>query len=98
MIWLTVKTRPYRPANGTEGDLFHSWFCFRCQHESEDHPCDILSRSFAFALGDPEYPVEWIEDDVHCDNDTNPRCTAFLAEGAEATTYVKDDRQCELPV
>jgi hypothetical protein len=93
-----MTTIPYRPSNGTEGDLFHSWFCFRCQHESEASPCDILSRSLAFALDRPEYPTEWIEDDVPYPQYSNPRCTAFLAEGAEGSTYVKDERQLELSI
>jgi hypothetical protein len=91
-----MTTRPYRPSNGTEGDLFHSWFCFRCQHDSEDNPCDILTRTFALPLGDPEYPAEWIEDDVSWPQNSNPRCTAFLAIEVEGSTYVKDERQGEL--
>lgn len=91
-----MKTRPYRPANGTEGMLFDDAWCSRCQHESEERPCDILSRSFLFTLRDQQYPVEWIQDDVPYPHDTNPRCTAFLAEDVEGSTYVKDERQGEL--
>ncbi len=93
-----MKTRPYRPANGAEGDLFHEWFCFRCRHESEANPCEILTRSLTFNLGDSEYPAEWVENDVPCANDSNPRCTAFLAEGVEPSTYCEDERQVELPL
>ena len=65
--------KPYRPSNGTEGEIFQEHFCYRCTKDSEASPCDILGRSFWNDLGDPDYPTEWIEND----DGSNPRCTAF---------------------
>jgi len=30
--------RPYRPANGTEGQIFMEQFCFQCLYESKESP------------------------------------------------------------
>lgn len=69
-------SKPYRPANGTEGDFFMEDFCYRCKHDSEDNPCEILGLTFWYSIGDPKYPGEiWIVDD---DGLSNPRCTAFV--------------------
>jgi hypothetical protein len=108
-----MKTRPYRPANGTEGMIFDDAWCSRCQHDAawrEDNesgkPCEILNRTLIFDSDQPEYPTEWVEDDVPYKagfatvqdwfDHTNPRCTAFLAIEVEGSTYVKDERQGEL--
>lgn len=61
-------TRPYRPSNGTEGELFCEEWCYLCIHEVE---CEILTRTFIHDINDPEYPKEWIQDD------DGPQCTAF---------------------
>lgn len=68
-------TRPFRPSNGTGGDIFMAGFCNRCIHMLDDGrpPCDILGRSLGYSIGDPEYPAEWIEDD----DGSNASCTAF---------------------
>ena len=77
-----MKTRPDRPSNGSEGELFHERFCYRCKREpdaSEEldaHGCPILTASFIYDVGDEDYPAEWIEDDAPYPH-TNPRCTAF---------------------
>jgi len=85
--------------------MFDDEWCSRCQRdaawredENSAEPCDILSRSFAYDIGDPEYPTEWIEDDVSWPTPSNPRCTAFEAIGAVGSTYVADERQGELDV
>lgn len=65
----------YRPANGTEGDIFMESFCDRCVNGAD---CEIQDATMAFDVDDPEYPAEWIEDD------DGPRCTAFVAEGPDA--------------
>ena len=97
-----MKTRPYRPSNGTEGAIFDDAWCARCEHDAawrRDEsavPCDILSRSLAYGINDPGYPIEWIEDDGPYDQDTNPRCTAFVETGTEESTYQPDPRQGEL--
>lgn len=99
-----AKIIPYRPANGTEGLLFYDAWCLRCQRDesyrqdqNSGDPCDILTRSFAFAIDDPDYPVEWIEDDVEWPTPSNPRCTAFLEIETEGSTYTLDPRQLEIP-
>jgi len=68
----------YRPSNGTEGMYFMAQFCDHCtkcpMDPDADGQCDILGRSFAYQVDEPEYPKEWIVDD---DGLSNPRCTAF---------------------
>lgn len=74
---ISTLYRPYRPSNGTEGEIFMEQFCHRCAKYPDDpndpNQCDILARSFFHQVGEPEYPKEWIEDG----NLENPRCTAF---------------------
>lgn len=65
---------PYRPSNGTEGDIFRAQFCDRCTRQ--DEPCEILGRTLWLLEDDPNYPTEWV-----CDVGPwpgNPRCTAFV--------------------
>jgi hypothetical protein len=97
-----MTTRPYRPSNGTEGVIFDDEFCSNCQHDAawrEDEraePCDILSRTFFYNIDDPQYPTEWVEDDVQWPEDSKPRCTAFVPIGETPSSYVRDERQGEL--
>lgn len=71
--------KPYRPSNGTEGEMFMSRFCYRCQHdEDEEEPCPILTMTFALPIEDPDYPKEWVHD-----RNGNPDCTAFAPSGAK---------------
>jgi hypothetical protein len=96
-------TLPFRPANGTEGILFDEAWCSRCQRDAawrageSAECCDILTRTFVFPVDNPGYPVEWIEDDVPDDQDSRPRCTAFLPID-DGSTYVADERQGEMNV
>jgi hypothetical protein len=78
-----VSERPYRPSNGTEGEGFICHWCMRCLHDravriSEDYAngCVILASSLAFAIGDPNYPTEWVQDE----DGNNPRCKAFIED------------------
>ncbi len=65
--------KPYRPSNGTEGEMFQEQFCYSCRlGQDEDNPCDILTRSFAFSIGDADYPKEWVHD-----RNGRPTCIAF---------------------
>lgn len=64
-------TEPYRPSNGTEGDIFMDKFCFNCKNNPEENPCLILRDSLAYHIDNPHYPKEWIEDEK------GERCTAF---------------------
>lgn len=73
------EVRKYRPSNGTEGEGFIGCFCMECIHgkyehtgDTNDHPCEILSRSFMYDLKDKEYPEEWIYGE-----DGKPTCTAW---------------------
>ena len=62
--------KPYRPSNGTEGEMFMAEFCDRCS--KCDVGCQIIVASMAFEKDDPEYPKEWVFDSEGC-----PTCTAF---------------------
>lgn len=63
--------KPYRPSNGTEGDIFMSRWCSRCTKDSEASPCSIIGWTMAVDIGDPNYPKQWVTDEK------GPRCTAF---------------------
>ena len=73
-------SKPYQPANGTEGRAFFNDWCDRCAKDdgTEELRCDLIGDSMAFDPGDPGYPKEWVADDAvgH-----GARCTAFEAEG-----------------
>ena len=70
--------KPYRPSNGTEGDMFMAEWCEHCEHDSRwrDDPesagCPILCDTMIYHTRDPEYPKEWIYD-----QEGRPSCTAF---------------------
>ncbi len=61
--------KPYRPANGTEGEIFEHLWCSRCHYYPN---CRIMSRAFIFGIGDREYPGEW-----RISIEGQPECTAF---------------------
>lgn len=68
---------PYRPSNGTEGEIFMSQWCARCvrdegSREDSGDGCAILADTFAYRISEPEYPKEW-----RSDGPQGPRCTAF---------------------
>lgn len=72
----------YRPSNGTEGEYFYATWCRHCQRDAEHRAdpinadgCEILLRSYALDITDPEYPSEWTY------RDGEPVCTAFVREG-----------------
>jgi hypothetical protein len=60
--------------------------------------CEILLASGCFQIDDPNYPPEWIEDDVEWPTPSNPRCTAFkpIDDEEDQGTYVADPRQGDL--
>ena len=66
----------YQPSNGTEGEMFFDRFCWRCQHESEETPCEIMTDTMVFDTRDAEYPREWKYDDAG-----RPTCTKFARRG-----------------
>ncbi len=82
--------RSYRPSSGTEGIAFMAAWCDRCRRDEafrtgHGDSCPIAAASMAFRLGDPEYPVERVTDDL------GARCTAF--EPMEDVGPIRDRRQ-----
>ena len=74
-----MMTKPYRPANGIDGEAFMEQWCQRCQHigaAPEESDCEIVLRSMMHDIDSPEYPQEWVRDDDETPHG-NPRCTAF---------------------
>jgi len=67
--------RPYRPANGTEGQIFMEQFCFQCLYESKESPCPIISQTMMLDDDDPKYPNQWRYDEKGI-----PVCIAFRAQ------------------
>ena len=61
--------KPYRPSNGTEGELFMEMHCYRCVHNG---PCMIPTFAMSFESGHSQYPKEWVFDAYGW-----PTCTAF---------------------
>lgn len=84
----------YRPANGTEGDIFISQWCSHCQNDKalregcavnwmdDFERCDIIDKTMLFNVDDPEYPSEWVYGE-----DGQPCCTAFVATGDERSVF-----------
>jgi hypothetical protein len=54
-------SRPFRPANGTEGQIFLENWCERCSKDNfpEEPVCPIIIKTMAYEIDDPEYPKEW---------------------------------------
>mgnify|MGYP004224667425 CR=1 FL=1 len=68
--------RPYRPSNGTEGDIFMAQWCDKCAlSDYEGDGCMIQLRALAHRVDEPEYPAEW-----SFTNGGAPQCTAFTTE------------------
>ncbi|MEW7009514.1 hypothetical protein [Lentilitoribacter sp. EG35] len=68
----------YRPSNGTEGDIFMSYWCENCllfNFEEPDKACDINLRAMAHSIGENAYPAEW-----QYNNGGEPVCTAFAED------------------
>ena len=73
---------PFRPSNGTEGDMFQGAFCARCTRQAEYRrthdgmdACPIMCASYVYSVRDPGYPKEWV-----FDGEGWPVCTAFERE------------------
>jgi len=79
----------WRPSNGTEGDVFFSAWCSKCERDNVffngrefddatdgDLVCEIIGLTFAHDVKDAEYPSEW-----QYDKDGQPCCTAFVEKG-----------------
>jgi hypothetical protein len=71
--------KPYRPSNGTEGDMFQEKFCNRCKKFGPiEDSCQLLLSSLIYETSHPAYPKEWV-----FDADGRPTCTAFEAAKKE---------------
>jgi hypothetical protein len=76
---------PYRPANGSEGDIFMAMWCDNCSRDAGVREggykagCIILAAALAHNIKDEGYPQEW------CHNEHGqPCCTAFEQESDDA--------------
>lgn len=91
-------TKKYRPANGSEGEIFHNHFCNRCQKDRyESRPCSILNRTLMLDVTDKKYPKQWVTDN----NGGNPRCTSFKPREerpSASSGKIRDRRQELLPI
>jgi len=88
--------RPYRPSNGTEGDIFEARFCRRCSREDmrpdeetglPRKSCSILGDVYFASIDDPEYPKAWTYD-----ADGDPVCTSFRLSASLARLQRKAER------
>ena len=66
-------SRPYKPSSGTEGTMFDSEWCAKCQKDytyrrtGKGPGCGIIVH----ALSEDAPPKEWVEDEG------GPRCLSF---------------------
>ena len=60
----------YRPANGTEGDIFYSYYCENCTVCDE---CEIREKTLIYSEEDESYPIEWQYNQLG-----QPTCTAYI--------------------
>lgn len=64
--------KSYRPANGTEGEIFMGQYCYQCRLYDE---CEIWMDTMLYNKECPDYPKEWV-----FDKEGVPTCTAFVKE------------------
>lgn len=79
--------RPFRPSNGTEGDIFTHHWCHHCERDRAFREaeaageiaegCPILANTMAYDIDHPSYPKEWIYG-----TDREPKCTAYTEDPA----------------
>jgi len=84
--------KPYRPSNGTEGEIFQATWCAQCEANRafrEDHEradgCPIIANTMALSIDDPDYPAAW-----HYGPDGQPKCAAFVEIGSDAAPRCPD--------
>jgi hypothetical protein len=103
---MTTPTEPYRPSNGTEGEIFQHRFCDRCKHDAafqadeNAEGCPILALTLVFNEDEPEYPKEWVRDVGDTLWPGSARCTEFVSEDEADWPWptIQDSCQCELPL
>lgn len=78
----------YQPSNGTEGECFFASWCCECARDKamsegadlddcdDNQRCDIIGKTMAYRVEEPEYPKEW-----QYGKDGQPCCTAFVPVG-----------------
>ena len=72
---------PYRPSNGTEGEIFMSAWCAKCVRDRPQRGgnpfdgCEIITLTMAFDIDHPSYPEAWVQDD-----EGTPSCLECTAE------------------
>lgn len=76
---------PYRPSNGTEGEIFMGQWCANCKRDAARRAdpeagdgCLIPVYAMALKIGDPSYPREWVRG-----SDGHGRCTAFKPDDGD---------------
>lgn len=88
--------KPYRPSNGTEGEIFMSAWCNHCYFEDIHDPhsemnCGIITLTHALDIGDEDYPKEWVFDESG-----KPKCTAFSLRGAKETVEPRCEKTADM--
>lgn len=93
-----MSTKPYRPSNGTEGEMFMEEFCFHCARDAKfretqdgEDGCPILADTYVYEKDDPKYPKEWVYDPdkmvkegvLTIGGEDGARCTAFEEESVK---------------
>lgn len=80
------EVKKYCPSNASDGQIFMSKFCDRCELDSkfsEDVPeggCQIIVATMVWSVNDPLYPAQWCYD-----ANGQPTCTAFVPMGDDKT-------------
>ena len=69
--------KPFRPSNGTQGEIFQYDFCDRC---TKDRGCQIRMAAMCHKETEPEYPKEWIYNEHG-----QPTCTAYQNTGVASS-------------
>ncbi len=66
-----MGNKKYRPSNGTEGLVFIEHYCANCIHgkyehtgDTNDNPCEILTRSFMCGIDDKDYVMPFLFDEL----------------------------------
>lgn len=88
--------KPYRPSNGSEGDLFQGLWCAGCQRDAafrndpdNNDGCAIVANTMAYDREDSEYPREW-----QYSSRGQPICTAFQPIAKVEAPRVMDLKPC----
>lgn len=75
---------PYRPGNGTEGELFMDAWCANCV-KFNGGDCPIVAATLAFDIDEDGYPEEWV-----FNRKGRPSCTAYSEDENERTYRCPD--------